>query len=91
MIFKTQTTTQKNILKTLAFYLVYTLIAIIFFYVLPSGMCAPGINAALILLAPFIVGVFTIVNLINTFLNRKHLGSLIIHFTILIILLILIF
>jgi len=91
MIFKTQTESQKNILKTLIFYFAYILIALLFFYTLPNGMCAPGPNALLILLAPFIVGIFTIVNLIKTFLNREHLGSLIIHFTILIILLVLIF
>jgi len=91
MIFKTQTANQKNILKTLAFYLIYVLIAVIFFYILPNGMCAPGPNALLILLAPFIVGIFTIVNLIKTLINKEHLGSLIIHFAVLIILLILIF
>jgi succinate-acetate transporter protein len=90
MNFKNLTASQKNILKTLAFYLIYILIALILFYMLPNGICAPGPNAILILLAPFIVGIFTIVNLIKTFLNKEHLSSLIIHFSILIVLLILI-
>ena len=87
---KNITPTQKNILRTLTFYLMYTLVALILFYVLPNGICAPGPNSILILLIPFVVGIFTIINLIKTFINKEHIGSLIIHFCILIFLLILI-
>lgn len=90
MIFKNLPNNKKNILKTLAFYLIYVSVRIIFFYSLPGGAHAPGPDAILILLAPFVVGKFTLVNVVKVFQNREYFGSLVIHFSILIVLLILI-
>lgn len=91
MNFENLSNNKKNILKTLTFYLAYVLLALFLFYALPGGICAPGPNAILILLAPFIVGTFTVINLIRTFLNNEHLGSLIIHVIILFVFIILIY
>ncbi len=91
MTFKNLPNNIKNSLKTLAFYLIYVSVTIIFFYTLPGGAHAPGPDAILILLAPFVVGIFTVINLVRVFQNREHSGSLVIHFSILIVLLILIY
>lgn len=68
------------------FYIFYILLTIIGMKTLPGGYCAPGPNAILILLAPFVVGLFTIINAVKTYLNREHLGSLLIHSFVLLVL-----
>lgn len=90
MIFESLSNSKKNILKTFGFYVAYVLLALLSFYTLPGGICAPGPNAILILLAPFVVGIFTLINLIKVFNDKIHLGSLIIHFVVFFALLILI-
>lgn len=89
MHLKNLSKSKKNILKTILFYAIYIALALIAFQVLPGGYCTPGPNAIPILLAPFLIGLFTLINLARTFINREYLGSLLIHASVLIVLLIL--
>ena len=87
MKFEKISASRKNVLLTLAFYLLYLLItAILFFTIKGAPMCGPGPNAILIIIFPFIVGILFIVNLIKTYVDRENFGSLIIHSIILLIL-----
>lgn len=86
MSFKNLSNTQRNSVKTVVFYAVYILLTVIGMKTLPGGYCGPGPNAILILLAPFVVGLSTIINGIRTYLNREHLGSLLIHSFVLVVL-----
>jgi hypothetical protein len=69
----------KNSLKTALFYGIYFIVAFIFWFLLPSGICAPGLNAILILALPFVAGSFTIINLFKIYFDRNLIISLAIH------------
>lgn len=85
-MFTNLSNTQKNSAKTVVFYVLYILLTIIGMKTLPGGYCAPGPNAILIVLAPFIVGLLTIVSAVRTYLNKEHLGSLLVHIFVLFLL-----
>lgn len=80
----------KNGLITFIFYCIYFLVAYILWLVLPSGVCAPGPNAILILLLPFVSGIFTVKNLVKVYFDNNLVLSLLIHFLILLACLLLI-
>jgi hypothetical protein len=80
----------KNGLLTFIFYCIYFLVAYILWLVLPSGVCAPGPNAILILVLPFVSGIFTVINLVKVYFNYNLVFSLLIHFLVLLTFLLLI-